>query len=375
MKRISWNRVWGLIKKEYYQILRDPSSILIAFVLPAMLIFIFGYAVSLDIRELRIGLVLEDTNPEVNLFAESFLNSSYFAVTKSHSRDYIEDQLLEGKLRGMVVVPFNFDRDISTKKTFSPIQVIADGSETNTANLLQNYVRGAWQIWLQQKQIQEGVNFSPPIQPQQRTWFNSAGISRYSLLPGAISIIMTIIGTLLTALVIAREWERGTMEAVMATPVTIGEIVLGKLIPYFILAQLSMMICFFLSVVVFEVPFRGSFLLLFLLTSLFLGAALSLGLLISTTARNQFEASQMSLYTAYLPAFLLSGFLFEISSMPLFIQIITYFLPARYFVSNLQTIFLAGDIYPLILKNCLGIFIIGGFFAMLVVKRIRKRID
>jgi ABC-2 type transport system permease protein len=372
---LKFNRILGLIKKEIYQIVRDPSSLLIAFVLPSLLIFIFGYAVTLDIQQLKIGIVVEDTNPNANLFAESFKNSPYFDVTMAHSRHELEEELVASKIRGMIVLPFYFDRYITTANLPAPIQVIADGSETNTANLLQNYVLAGFDNWLQQKRQMSGQKSTIPVNVVQRIWYNPDNISRNFLLPGSIAIIMTIIGTLLTALVVAREWERGTMEAMMATPVTIGEIMWGKIIPYFILGLCSMLVCVVLAVFVFNVPLRGSIWMLGFVSSLFLATSLSLGLLISTLAKNQFVASQGALYTAFLPAFVLSGFIFEIQSMPTIIQIFTYILPARYFVNSLQTLFLTGDVLPLIFRNCFGIVLIGSFFLFMVRRKIRKRLD
>lgn len=368
-------RLFGLIKKEIYQIVRDPSSMIIAFGLPSLLIFIFGYAVTLDIQELKIGVVVEDTSPNANLFVESFANSPYFNVTLSHNRHDLEKQLLASKLRGMIVIPFYFDRQLTTTNIPAPIQVIADGSETNTANLLQDYVQGVLQNWLAQRREMRQHTSIKPVEIEERSWYNPDNISRNFLLPGSIAVIMTIIGTLLTALVVAREWERGTMEAMMATSVTIGEILWGKIIPYFILGLGSMVVCVMFAVFIFNVPFRGSLSLLLLVASIFLATSLSLGLLISTLARNQFVASQGALYTAFLPAFMLSGFIFEIQNMPIIIQGLTYLMPARYFVNSLQTLFLAGDVYPLIWKDCVGIMIIGLVLIMIVRRKIRKRLD
>lgn len=372
----SLRRISALIVKEFYQIIRDPSSILIALILPLMLIFLFGYAVSLDTKSTKIGIVLEDINPDVSDFASSFKSSPYFdVVTLDTSRHKSEEQLSASKIRAIIITPASFQRDAFSMDNLAPIQVITDGSEPNTANFLQNYIQGVWQKWLDQKKRTQGEVFSPPIQVEQRIWYNPAGISRFFLLPGSIAIVMTIIGTLLTALVVAREWERGTMEALMSTPVSIWEILAGKLVPYFMLGMGSLIVCVAFSIIIFEVPFQGSFWLLLVVSSLFLYAALSLGLLISTLAKNQFVASQTALYSAFLPAFLLSGFIFEIDSMPIALQFLSYLLPAKYFVKNLQTLFLAGNVYKLIFINCVGIFIIGSVFLTLILRKTRKRLD
>jgi len=215
----------------------------------------------------------------------------------------------------------------------------------------------------------------PPIAMEPRVWFNPELKSREVLLPGSVAIIMSLIGTLLTALVVAREWERGTMEAMMSTPIRIREMLLGKLIPYFLLALGSMVLCVTLSVTLFEVPFRGSYLVLLLATSCFLLAALGQGLLISTLTRNQFVSGQISIMLAFLPAFILSGFIFEIGSMPWAIRAITYILPYRYFVSILQTIFLGGTLWDLFLPNLLAILAIALFLFILTARKTVKRLD
>lgn len=368
-------RLRGLIRKELFQIIRDPSSILIAFVLPLILIFLFGYALNLDANNLKIGLVVERSSPTANQLSYSFINSQNFNVTYERSLAEVQDQVRSSDLRGVVLIPESFARDFKEQNTIAYLQVIADGSEPNTASLLQNYAKATYQGWLQQHSLQEGQTLKLPIQLEPRTWYNPASISRFFLLPGSIAVIMTIIGTLLTALVIAREWERGTMEAMLVTPLRVSEILLGKLIPYFILGIGSLLLCLLLSIFVFDVPFRGSLWLLLVVSSLFLISALSLGLLISTLAKNQFIASQAALYSAFLPAFLLSGFIFEIESMNNTLQKITFLLPARYFVQSLKTLFLAGDVYTLIALNALGIIMMGAFFLFIAKTKIRKRLD
>ena len=364
-------RLKGLVRKELFQIIRDPSSILIAFVLPLILIFLFGYALNLDANNLRLGLVVERASPTANQLSYSFIHSQNFNTTYGRSLAEVKDKVRAGDLRGIVLIPENFARDFKRNSGIAQLQVIADGSEPNTASLLQNYAKATYQGWLQQHTLQEGRQLKLPIQLEPRVWYNPASISRFFLLPGSIAVIMTIIGTLLTALVIAREWERGTMEAMLVTPLRVSEILLGKLI----LGIGSLLVCLLLSILVFHVPFRGSLWLLLLVSSLFLISALGLGLLISTLAKNQFIASQAALYSAFLPAFLLSGFIFEIDSMPSFLQKITFLLPARYFVQSLKTLFLAGDVYTLIALNSLGIIIMGSIFLGIAKTKIRKRLD
>lgn len=371
----SIRRIRALIIKEFYQIIRDPSSLLISVVLPLILLFVYGFGVSLDMNHLRIGLVMEDTAPDAQSFAKSLLNSPYFKVKVARHRHGFEGEIIKGNIRGIVVIPSYFSQFRKRRDNIAPIQVIADASEPNTASFVQNYVAAAWQNWLQQEAISSNLKGLPKVNAQTRFWYNEELESRNFLMPGSLAIVMTLIGTLLTALVVAREWERGTMEALMATPVHISEILIGKLIPYFILGMISMLICFVVAVFFYQVPFRGSILVLTVVSAIFLLAALALGLLISTTAKNQFVAAQASMVSAFLPAFILSGFVFEISSMPPIIRGITYFLPARYFVASLQTLFLVGDVWKLILTNLFFMGLLGSILFAIIIKKTVKRLD
>jgi ABC-2 type transport system permease protein len=368
-------RIKALIIKEFYQIIRDPSSILISVGLPLLLMFVYGFGVSLDLNHLRIGLVLEDTSPDAQNFAASLTNSRYFDVKIVRDRRELTDDIIRGNIRGFVVVPSYFSQFRNRKDQVAPIQVIADGSETNTANFVQNYVTGAWQQWLQEEKLMDNLKGLPLINVQARFWYNEELESRLFLIPGSLAIIMTLIGTLLTALVVSREWERGTMEALMSTPVRIGELLLGKLIPYFILGMGSMTICVLIAVFFYEVPLRGSFLVILLVSGVFLISALGLGLLISTLTKNQFSASQAAIVTAFLPSYILSGFLFEISSMPPPIRLLTYIIPARYFVSSLQTLFLVGNVWSLILYNLIPMLLVGLLFFLVTARKTVKRLD
>ncbi len=365
-------RFIALVRKESYQAIRDPSTILIAFVLPLILLFLFGYGVSLDTTRTRIGLVLEQATPLTQDLAASFQASRYFSVTVGRDRRMFEDDLVLGNVRGIVVIPADFATDYAAGN-HPQIQVLVDGSDPNTANFVQNYVQGAVANWERQRQS-ETVAAGPPISIEQRFWFNPELTSRNFLVPGSIAIVMTLVGTLLTSLVVAREWERGTMEAMMATPVTSAELLAGKILPYFLLGLASMTLCVLLAVFLFGVPFRGSVIALYALSAAFLIPALGQGLLISTATKNQFLASQLALISAFLPAFLLSGFLFEINSMPEIIQWITIIVPARYLIPSLQTVFLAGDIWPMFARAIAVMLTIGGIMFLLAARSTRKRI-
>ncbi|MDL2398696.1 ABC transporter permease [Rhizobium mayense] len=365
-------RFAALVRKESFQIMRDPSSILIAFVLPMILLFLFGYGVSLDTQLTRVGLVMEETTPLTADLAASFSASRYFSVVSGRDRRQFEEDLVLSRVRGIIVIPANFTANYMAGNR-PQLQVIVDGSDPNTASFVQNYAQGAVTNWQRQRQA-EMMGGNPAITVEQRFWFNPELTSRSFLVPGSIAIVMTLVGTLLTSLVVAREWERGTMEAMMATPVTATELLAGKLLPYFVLGLTSMTLCVLLAVFLFGVPFRGSVLALYVLSAVFLMPALGQGLLISAVTKNQFLASQLALISAFLPAFLLSGFLFEINSMPTFIQWITFIVPARYFIPSLQTVFLAGDIWPMFLQAIAVMLAIGCILFLLAARSTKKRI-
>lgn len=368
-------RLKALIVKEFYQIIRDPSSILISAILPIILMFLYGYGVSLDLDHLRLGLVVEDTSPDAMSLVRAFADSKFFDIKITRNREDLTEDIIRGNLRGFVVIPSYFSEFRNRPSTIAPIQVIADGSEPNTANFVQNYVQGVWAGWLQQERISSNLKGLPLTVVQPRFWYNEQLESRNFLIPGSLAIIMTLIGTLLTALVVAREWERGTMEALMSTPVNIQDLLLGKLIPYYVLGMISMSVCVFIAVLFYNVPFRGSLLVLAFVSTIFLYSALGLGLLISTVTRNQFVASQVAGVAAFLPGFILSGFIFEIRSMPLPIQLVTYIIPARYFVSSLQTIFLVGNVWSLIFYNLVPMFLVGLILYLITTKITVKRLD
>jgi ABC-2 type transport system permease protein len=367
-------RLRGLIYKESLQILRDPSSISIAFVLPIVLLILFGYGVSLDTEHVPVSVVVENPTTDTASFVSSLRDSRYFSVTMKRDRNTAEDALVAGEVNAVVVLRSDFSRRLWSS-TGAPIQVIVNGTDANTARIISGYLDGAWQNWLVQRALEEGRTLTTPVVAEQRVWFNAEVRSRNFLVPGLIAIIMTLIGALLTAMVVAREWERGTMEALLVTPVRIGEILLGKLIPYFLLGMGSMAIATVMAVWMFHIPFRGSFALLTAVSALYMLTALGMGLLISTVARTQFVAGQIAIIVAFLPAFILSGFVFDISSMPVVIQVLTHVVPARYFVSSLQTLFLAGDIWPIIFANAGALVLMASIFLGLTLRKTQKSLE
>ena len=370
-----YRRLRALSRKETYQIVRDPSSILIAFILPVIMLFIYSYGINLDSTSISFGLVLEDTSPEARQFADSFIGSPYMRVVISRDRAQMEQAIMETRVRGFVVVPEDFSRRLQRPTDTAPLLIVTDGTEPNLATFVENYARGAWQNWLQQRAGDHGQNYTAPVSMEPRFWFNPAAESRNFIIPGSITVIMTVIGALLTSLVIAREWERGTMEALLATPVTRAELLLSKIIPYYVLGIVSLLICVAVAVFVLDVPMRGSLWVLLMVASLFLLSALGFGLLISTLTRNQFNAAQAALNGAFLPALILSGFIYEIRSMPLIIQAVTYLIPARYFVNAMQTLFMAGNIWSLLLRNMAFLAVASAFFLGMTALKTRRRLE
>ncbi|WP_036774372.1 ABC transporter permease [Photorhabdus australis] len=371
----SWWRLKALCVKETKQILRDPTSGLISIVIPLILLFIFGYGINLDSSTVRIGILVEQQSKDARELIHAFAGSPYIEPKISDNRQQLINMMQSGEIRGLIVIPVNFDAQLARPDGKAQIQVITDGSEPNTASFVQSYAKGIWQIWLQQKGQDLGNSATPLIDMQVRYWFNPATISQHFIIPGAITIIITVIGAILTSLVVAREWERGTMEALLSTQITRTELLLSKLLPYQVLGSLAMVLCMLVSVFILGVPFRGSLWILSAITSLYLATALGIGLLISTVTRNQFNAAMIALNVAFLPAIMLSGFIFEINSMPAFIQVVTYFIPARYFVSSLHTLFLAGNISTVLMINLLLLIASAVLFIGLTAWKTRRRLD
>lgn len=372
---ISWRRLRALCVKETRQILRDPSSGIIAFFLPLVLLVIFGYGINLDATAVRLGVLDEDGGADSSAFVRQLSGSPYFRVTVARDRTVLDRMLEDGEVRGYVALASDFSRRLGQPGGTAPVQVVTDGSEPNTANFVSAYVAGAWSEWQLSRARDRGATGAPPVSFETRQWFNPAAESRLYIIPGTITIIMTVIGAMLTSLVVAREWERGTMEALLASPVTRAELLLSKLLPYYALGMISMAVVTASAVFVLGVPFRGSVLVLFLVSTLFLLSVLGVGLLISSKLRSQFNSAQTALNVAFLPAVMLSGAFFEIASMPAAVRAVTYLLPPRYFVSALQTLFLAGDVWSVLRPNLLALGLAAALFLGLVARATTRRLD
>lgn len=368
-------RFRALLRKEFIQIARDPSTYLIAFVLPLLLLFLFGYAVSLDTSHTRLALVVEDSSAPALSLASAFANSPQFEVTPARDVASVERLMNDGTVRAIVVIPQDFGAGAKRGRT-PPVQIITDASQPNTAALAAGYGQGVVASWAASEgPSAESPRSVPAISLSPRYWYNPGLRSRFFLVPGSIAIVMAMIGTMLTALVVAREWERGTMEAMMATPISMVEFIASKVLPYFLLGLGSSAVCTLAAITVFGVPFRGSLLALTLISAAFLLPSLGMGLWISSGVKNQFVASQAALLSSFLPTMMLSGFLFEIASMPWPIRLLTYLVPARYLIPSLQTVYLAGDLWGLILPNVGVLLLFGLFFFLLSFRATRRSLD
>ncbi|APZ43693.1 ABC transporter permease [Acidihalobacter ferrooxydans] len=367
-------RLRGLLRKEFTQVLRDPSSLAIAFVMPVILLLLFGYGVSLDAKHVPIGFVADSPGPTSSSLLGAFRRSPYFAPRVLPDMHAAETALMTRRIDAIVHLQSNFAAQLKGGRN-APVQLIVNGVDANQARIVEGYVGLAVRDWAQQRARAHAEHMNQPVVLEPRVWFNAEVRSRNYLVPGLIAVVMTLIGALLTALVMAREWERGTLEALMVTPVTLREILLGKLIPYFVLGMGGMTISLLLALWLFDVPLRGSLWVLFGVSALFLLAALGMGLLISVVARNQFIAGLIAIIATFLPAFMLSGFIFDIGSMPVWLQWLTHLIAARYFVTLLHTLFLAGDVWAVILPNALALALMAVFFIGVSRLRIHKRLD
>lgn len=367
-------RLRAMFRKESLQILRDPSSIAIAFVLPMFLLLLFGYGVSLDAKHIRLALVVEQADTNTASLTGAFEHSEYFVPVAFRNIQQAEQALQARHVDGIVWLRNDFTSRLLAFGD-APIGVFVNGVDANQARITQGYIEGVWQTWLSSYAREQGREPAVPVALEPRIWFNAAVRSRNFLVPGLIAIIMTLIGAMLTSMVVAREWERGTMEALMVTPIRIWEITLGKLLPYFLLGMGGMLMSVAMALWLFDVPLRGSFWVLMAASALYMMVALGMGLLISTVARSQFVAGQIALVATFLPAFILSGFIFQIDSMPEVIQLITHVIPARYFVAILQTVFMAGDIWPVLIANSAALLVMMLIFLGLARRNARKRLD
>ena len=376
---MSFTRFLAVARKEVVQILRDSRSLIIVVIMPVILVLLFGYGVNLDLKGLPVYVYDQDGSQQSQDLLKRFQASAYFDVVRVVN-DYpaLARSLDDGHAKMGIVVPWDFSQSLRDGRP-TQVQALVDGTDDNTANVLIGYAQAVVQGYSSDIQLDWLHNRGQLAQPASvsvdtRTWYNEDLESSAFIVPGVLALVMSVIGAFLTSLTIAREWERGTMEQLISTPVTPLEIMLGKLVPYFIIGMFDVIVCALIAIYWFQVPFRGSFLTLLLSSAMFMVVVLSLGFFISVIAGSQLAASQIALLITFLPAFLLSGFLYAIEQMPVVLQWITRILPARYYVSVLKKIFLKGTPTALLYPDLVPLAVFTILLAVLATRSFHKRL-
>ncbi len=340
-------RLWAIARKEFIHVLRDPRSLAMAIAIPMLQLVLYGFALTLDVD--RVPMVVWDQNGahESRELVSRFTGSRYFAL-RGYVRDYREMERVidEGEALVALVIPRDFARRVEAGRP-APVQMIVDGSDSNTATIAIGYATAITQGYSQDLTLEAlrrmgGRPIVQPLELRPRAWFNAEMQSKNFLIPGLIAVIMNVIAALLTSLTVAREWENGTMEQLISTPIRGPELILGKLLPYFAIGMLDVTLAVLMGSYVFDVPLRGSGALVFAMAAIFLIGVLSVGMFLSVATRSQLLSSQVAMIVTYLPALLLSGFMFAIANMPQVLQVISHIFPARYFVKLLKGIYLKG---------------------------------
>ena len=372
-------RIRAVAWKEFVQIKRDPRSLSLALAIPVFLLFIFGYGLSLDIDHVPMAVWNQDASSKLTRdFLLNFKNSKYFKILRytDNYRD-IEHMIDSGEALMALIIPKDFSRYIESGKT-APLQLLVDGSDANTATIAMGYVRSVVSKYnvdlLTGAFAKHGLTPPKALDPRSRVWFNEGLTSTWFIVPGVISMILMIISALLTSVCVAREWERGTMEQLISTPVKAPELIIGKFIPYFAIGFFDLMMEVLMAKFLFGVPFRGSYFLFFILSALFLTGALSQGIFISVVARTQLMASQLASLTTLIPSILLSGFIYPIFNMPKALQTVTYFVPARYYIVILRDIFLKGGGIDTLWDETLFMILFASLMFTFAVRKFKKRV-
>jgi ABC-2 type transport system permease protein len=369
----SLRRLRALVRKESRQMWRDPSTILMGVVLPMMMLLLFGYGLTLDIHDVPVALVAEKPSPQTAEIAACFSLSTHFKPISLTSMQVAERMMLDREIDAIVVLRGDFSRlsCLGEGRTM----ILVRGTDANRARIIEAHAQGALSMWSMRRAAMDLSGAGGPVVVENRMWYNEDSDSRHFLVPGLMVIIMTLTGAFLTAMVVAREWERGTFEALFVTPVKSWEILVGKAVPYFCLGMAGLLLCVVAARVLFGVPLRGSPLVLLGGSMLYLLLAVGMGLLISALTRNQFLASQLALISSFLPATLLSGFLFDLRSMPGAIEAFTRIIPARYYVTFVKTVFLTGDVWTIVLRTCSIMGAVAVLFIFLAQAKTKKSLD
>ncbi|MEO8196218.1 MAG: ABC transporter permease [Thermoanaerobaculia bacterium] len=377
---MKFSRLWAVAHKELLHILRDPRSLAMGVAIPMLLLVLFGYALTLDVDDVPLVVWDQSETPASRELLSGFQGSRYFSLRAYvHGYDEIERAIDHGEALMAVVVPAELGR--ATAGDPAPtVQILVDGSDSNTAALAIGYGESVVRRWSQEIALERlgrrgGQTLALPLEMRPRVWFNADMESKNYIIPGLIAVIMMVIAALLTSLTVAREWETGTMEQVISTPLKGTELVLGKFLPYFGIGLLDVLLAVLMGAFVFDVPLRGSILLLFAMAAVFLTGALALGLVISIVTKGQLLASQLAMVLTFLPAFLLSGFMYDIGNMPRPIQVITHLVPARYFVTLLKGIYLKGVGLEILAPEALLLAVFSAVMLFIATRKFRKNLE
>ena len=367
-------RLAALTKKEFLQLLRDKSSLLIGAALPVMLILLIGYGISLDVKNVPTAVVLQDRSPAARDVLSFLDGSEYFTPLWTASMREAKALMAQRKADAIIQVPSDFTRGLQNGA--AELQLILYGADSATASTVQGYVESAVRQWSSQKGAPyRGEKNAGGVAVVSRMWFNEANSSTWYFVPGLIMIIMTIVGVFLTALVMAREWERGTLESLFVSPVRPVEILLSKMIPYFCVAMFGFSLCLAAAKFLYGVPLRGSLALIVLSSTLYLFTALGIGLLISSVTKNQFLACQVSLIASFLPAVMLTGFIYDLRCVPVWVGRIGSALPPTFYLQLLKSLMLTGNNWPLIVRNCSMLALYAIFFISAALIITKKRVE
>jgi ABC-2 type transport system permease protein len=367
-------RFVALLRKETRQLLRDRSNLAVGLLLPGLLILLFGYGLSFDVTNAPVAIVLEDRSPQARDVLAGLQGTPYIAPVWTTDMADAVTRMRTGEVSGVVRIPVDFSEQLARGQ--ARMQVLVNGVDTNTAATIEAYVSGAVGVWgeRQADRAGDGSPAAGSVVVVSRMWFNEASSSTWYLVPGLIALVLTLIGAFLTSLLIAREWERGTLESLFVTPVRPLELVLAKLAPYLVIGTIDLIVCLLAARFLFEVPIRGSLGAIALVSVLYLIVSLSLGLFISGVTRNQFQASQVALLASFMPAMMLSGFIFDLRNMPVAIQVVSQFLPATHFMPLIKTLFLGGDNWPMVAREGSILAVYGVVLIAASRRSLRKRL-
>jgi len=373
-------RVWAMTRKEFLHVLRDSRSLAMAIAIPILLLILFGYALTLDVDRVPLKVWDQSRTPDSRRFLSRFSGSRYFQL-RDDANNYRElERAIDTRETLMaMVIPRDFAERLRAGRSVS-VQLIVDGSDSMTATIALGYAEAAAMLYSQSLALEKmqragGRTLLLPLELRPRVWFNPELQSRNFIIPGLIAVIMMVIAALLTSLTVAREWERGTMEQLISTPVQGRELILGKLAPYFVIGMLDVTLAVVMGKYLFDVPLRGSVALVFLISGVFLAGALGMGLLISILTKSQLLANQMAMVLTFLPAFLLSGFAFPIANMPKLIQAVTYLVPARYFISLLKGIYLKGIGLHVLWLEAVLLTVFGMIILAVAERKFKKKLE